>query len=62
MNTFWQSLHRIAQGQLFAHGYLSPRTAMRLANKGETPNARDRGDAAPARRKVVRWPRLAIPH
>jgi len=61
MNSFWQSLHRLAQGQLFAHGYLSAQTAAHLANKGEPPQARDRGGATPCR-KVVRWPRLAIPH
>jgi hypothetical protein len=61
MNSFWQSLHQLTRGQLFAHGYLSPRTAVELANKSDTPNARDCGSGTTCH-KVVRWPRLAIPH
>lgn len=59
--TFWQSLHRLAQGQLFAHGYLSPRTAAELSAKSAAPDDRDCGSGTTSR-KVVRWPRLAIPH
>jgi len=61
MNSFWQSLHQLTRGQLFAHGYLSPRTAVQLANKSDTPNAHN-CDSGATSHKVVRWPRLAIPH
>jgi hypothetical protein len=61
MNSFWQSLHRLTQGQLFAHGYLSPRTVAQLAAKSETPPPHDCSSGS-GRRKAVRWPRLATPH
>jgi len=62
MNAFWSGLHRLAQGQLFAHGYLSPRMAVELATRNE-PVRNDRcGGGKPQRRNVVSWPRLAIPH
>ena len=62
MNAFWSSLHHLAQGQLFAHGYLSPRTAVELVNRGESVRNDRCGGGKPQRRKVVIWPRLAIPH
>ena len=63
MNTFWQSLHRLAQGQLFAHGYINADTAARLVNKSDAqPETHNSGLRATPCRKVVRWPRLAIPH
>jgi hypothetical protein len=63
MNTFWQSLHRLTQGQLFAHGYINAETATRLVNKSDaTRETRDSGLRTTTCRKVVRWPRLAIPH
>jgi len=61
MNSFWHSLQRIAHGQLFAHGYLAPRTAVELANRPEAPQPRDCGGGG-TRAKAIRWPRLAIPH
>jgi len=60
--TFWQNLHRLTHGQLFAHGHLSPRTALELAGRDETPSRRDCGSGGTPSRKAVRWPRLAIPH
>ena len=62
MNAFWTSLHRLAQGQLFAHGHLSPRIALELANRGESASNNRCGGGTPLRRKVIVWPRLAIPH
>ena len=62
MNAFWNSLHRLAQGQLFAHGHLTPRTALELAAR-ETPMRVDGGGGGKAERCcVVVWPRLATPH
>ena len=61
MNSFWHSLQRIAHGQLFAHGYLAPRTAVELAKRPANAQPRDcGGGGTPA--KTIRWPRLAIPH
>ena len=62
MSAFWSNLHRLTQGQLFAHGHLSPRTAMELAKRGESICNDRCGGGKPQRRKVVIWPRLAIPH
>jgi len=63
MNAFWSNLHRLTQGQLFAHGHLSPRTAVELANRGKSTCSDDRcGGGKPQRRAIVTWPRLAIPH
>ncbi len=62
MNAYWTSLHRLAQGQLFAHGHLSPRTALELAHKGAAASNKRCGGGTPLRRKIVIWPRLAIPH
>ena len=62
MNAFWNSLNHIALGQLFAHGHLSPATAAQLAARMAKPESRDDGGCKATPRKVVRWPRLAIPH
>ena len=62
MNAFWTNLHRLAQGQLFAHGHLSPRTALELANRSGAISNDRCGGGKPARRRIVAWPRLAIPH
>jgi hypothetical protein len=62
MSAFWSNLHRLTQGQLFAHGHLSPRTAVALANRGESICSDCGGGGTPKRSKVVIWPRLAIPH
>jgi len=60
--TFWNSLHGLVQGQLFAQGHLSPRTALALATRA-APARNDRcGGGKSQRRKIVVWPRLAIPH
>ena len=61
MNAFWHNLQRIAHGQLFAHGYLAPHTAAQLAKRAQAAQPRDCGGGG-KRAKVIRWPRLAIPH
>jgi len=62
MNAFWTSINKLAQGQLFAHGHLSARTALELANKSDAPQPQRCGGGTPQRRATVMWPRLAIPH
>jgi len=62
MSAFWSNLHRLTQGQLFAHGHLSVRTAVDLANRSESVRNDRCGGGTPKRSKVVIWPRLAIPH
>ncbi|GEM_PF-2682508 len=60
MKAFWQHLHRLAHAQLFAHGYLAPRTAVALARRTAPP--RPCGGAGRTPRRLAPWPRLAIPH
>jgi hypothetical protein len=60
MNSFWQSLHQLTCGQLFARGYISPRTVVDLASRGKTPNASACGSDT-TNGEAVRQPRLAIP-
>ena len=56
MTPFWQNLARLAHGQLFAGGYLSPATAAKLAaeRRAETLPC-----SAKRRRTSAPWPRLA---
>ena len=57
MKGFWENLSQVAQGQLFSGGYLSREAVQRLsAPRGKTIRV------ATTRRKLVKWPRLAIPH
>jgi hypothetical protein len=56
MNAFWQNLAHLAQGQLFAGGYLSPATVTRLVADRQT---RKQPCDDPRQRKVMPWPRLA---
>ena len=54
MTAFWQNLAHLAQGQLFAGGYLSAATAAKLAAQRQpkpTPCA--------GKRSALPWPRLA---
>ena len=60
MSTFWNSLHRVAQDQLFAGGYLAPRTAQAIAAKREREDATQKAPRADGKR--LHWPRLAAPH
>ena len=62
MNAFWTSINKLAQAQLFAHGHLSARTAIELADKGVAQPPQRCGGGTPQRRVRVMWPRLAIPH
>ena len=59
MTTFWKSLARVAHGQLFIGGHLSPAAVAALNNRVEAacPDKRDE-----VRRDRLPWPRLAIPH
>jgi hypothetical protein len=51
----------VAQGQLFAHGHLSQRTALELAARNAVES--DRGDGGKTQCcKALVWPRLATPH
>jgi hypothetical protein len=59
MKGFWQNLSQLAHGQLFSGGYLSREAVERLS----PPRPRGKTVRAPkARRKPMKWPRLAIPH
>jgi hypothetical protein len=61
MSNFWKNLNRMSQDQLFAGGYLSPSTAIKIIE------SREREDADISCKRCVtvkssHWPRLATPH
>jgi len=54
MSAFWHNLARLAHGQLFAGGYLSPATAAKLAAERRPETVKCSG-----KRRRTPWPRLA---
>jgi hypothetical protein len=60
MSTFWKGLQRLAQDQLFTHGYLARGTAMRIAQRRAASVVSE--DAKPVSAQTTRraaWPRLS---
>ncbi len=60
MSTFWKNLHRVAQDQMFTHGYLGPATALAMAAQRQASEDADRNRTTTQSRERKRpWPRLA---